>query len=642
MPIEKTISRIQAIDGFRAFSVTIVVLYHIHFHTWAQTKGYLGVDLFFLISGYVITRKIKEDIEQEFFSFVDFYASRIVRLFPTLILTLVLTLGFASFLFYPDSLKNLNLSILSIFGLVSNIYFWQHTSYFDSTTASLPTIHTWSLSVEEQFYLFFPGIFFYFYKYKHRAVTLIGGVAITSFVITALFHEKAPNAVFYLLPFRVWEFGLGAFIAVKPARHHAFCRSPQFKRVISTINIIVLVLAVSGFLDSHLSAFAIQFLVVASGAVIIILSREKILINSLLSKGLVLLVGRMSYVIYLIHQPILAIQAYCSSGPISDRTKIYDLIVIFIVSFVIYQYFERPIQFYWKEKRNRKNSFIVLRYALVSVLLVSSIAALQISQHALLKKYSSSEIKIINYVNSDNSARLEWGKCFYENAPTFKHLNQKCLNTGRGRNIFLFGDSHAAMISSGFESTHVNLSRFSMSGCSPLLNSSQISQNCLAFNKQVLKQIEINRPDSVLIKANWFGYSNGGNLDSNYLKGLGDMITAIKKDSPSSRIYLLGNTPQWKPNLPLQLIIDHKLLIGNQFLKTPLLSSLKLTDSQLVTFASNENIHFVSFLNNLCRQEQCVATIEEGGITEPFAFDYGHTTEFGSTRLAKLTVQAIL
>ncbi|MBD3673293.1 MAG: acyltransferase [Planctomycetaceae bacterium] len=203
------------IDGLRAIAVGLVLLFHADLKF---TGGYIGVDVFFVISGFLITGLILKRQSEHRFRLTDFWTRRIRRILPASILVTAATLVAAAFVFMPDDYENLGESVIFQQLMVSNIYFWQSAGYFTSPVENQPLLHTWSLAVEEQFYLIYPLILVGLGRFSRKTqwrVLLV--LLFSSFVGSEWMVHAHPDAAFYLLPTRAWELILGGLICFFPS-----------------------------------------------------------------------------------------------------------------------------------------------------------------------------------------------------------------------------------------------------------------------------------------------------------------------------------------------------------------------------------------------------------------------------------------
>lgn len=206
------VEHLPDVDGLRALAVALVVLYHggVPF----LSGGFVGVDVFFVISGFVITRLIESELRAGVFSFSGFYARRIRRLLPAFVLVLSCTAIAAFLVLLPEDLVDFARSALASIAILANVYFWIGTDYFSASSELKPLLHTWSLSIEEQFYIAFPAFLLVVSKLRERArVAVVATVLLLSFLVSVQTTESSPGSAFYLLPSRVWEFLFGALLA---------------------------------------------------------------------------------------------------------------------------------------------------------------------------------------------------------------------------------------------------------------------------------------------------------------------------------------------------------------------------------------------------------------------------------------------
>lgn len=327
------------IDGLRALAVLSVIFFHAGFSLFSG--GFVGVDVFFVISGYLITSVILQDLEKSQFSIVTFYGRRARRILPVLFFVMLTTIPFAWLFLAASDFKNFSGSLVSTTFFSSNIFFWQTSGYFDTETSLKPLIHTWSLAVEEQYYLLFPPLLFLSWKLGKRKILIGFGIL---FLISIGFAYWAtplhPTFSFYSLPTRGWEFLLGVFSAF-----YLFGVERKKKHIITS--------EFGGWLGVGLIAFSvIKFneetpnpslysLVPATGALVVILfAAPKTTIGKLLGSRLSVGIGLLSYSAYLWHQPIFAFARYIG---VSEPSKIVFVALsglTFFVSYFSWRYIE--------------------------------------------------------------------------------------------------------------------------------------------------------------------------------------------------------------------------------------------------------------------------------------------------------------
>ncbi|WP_447981332.1 acyltransferase family protein [Achromobacter kerstersii] len=308
------------IDGLRALSVTAVLLYHLGV-TW-MPGGFTGVDVFFVISGFLITTIIRNDVERGIFSFSDFYARRIRRIFPALIIVLLATSAVGYFILAPGDYAAQGRSAIAAAASISNIFFFLNTGYFDNASETLPLLHTWSLGVEEQFYIVLPILLVAMSRTKIRnfAGTLLALMVILTFIASAWKVGIDQKSAFYLMHYRAWELGIGSLLAYMPtwrARAPTWCAQ--------TAPIVGLGLILYSLLSTHAKgtfpgAGAVPA-VIGSALVLAFCGREN-LVNRVLSCRPVVQIGKISYSLYLWHWPLIVYWRHYSSGaPLSTSEQ---------------------------------------------------------------------------------------------------------------------------------------------------------------------------------------------------------------------------------------------------------------------------------------------------------------------------------
>jgi peptidoglycan/LPS O-acetylase OafA/YrhL len=327
------------IDGLRALAVLSVLLFHCGFGGFSG--GFVGVDVFFVISGYLITKNISQQMNAETFSFRSFYLARLKRLFPALLTTVVATLAFGSLLFSPIHLAKLAQSaIWSIVGM-SNFYFWGQAGYWDLESSLKPLLHIWSLSVEEQFYLLWPLLLLLASRLsKGAAITLLTISGIASSFSADFFRSSDPSGVFYLMPFRAFEFAIGASVILLEENFPQ--RSPWLE--VSAIGGLMLI-GWAVFIFTEATKFPIYGAVYPCvGTALLIHAGRYPLVSRLWNNRPAIWTGRISYSLYLVHWPIIIFYQYWRNEPLALGER-YGLVVASFATAL-------PLH-YWVERRYR-------------------------------------------------------------------------------------------------------------------------------------------------------------------------------------------------------------------------------------------------------------------------------------------------
>lgn len=353
------------IDGLRAIAVLSVLLYHFDFTIFSG--GFVGVDIFFVISGYLITRLILDEIQvSSSFRFKRFYLRRIRRLFPALFATLIATFGAATVLFSPEDLAKLSGSLVYALLSASNVFFWMQAGYFDSAAAMKPLLHTWSLSVEEQFYLIWPALLVLSSRVsKHFILSLIVLAGLVSLTASELTLTHSASAAFYWMPLRIFEFATGALLYWTQKY-----RKPDNagSELLALCGIGLIAYCIFSFDEASSFPGALALLPCVGTACLIQAGPTRILGRILCSRPLVA-VGLISYSLYLVHWPLVVFLKYSYGSELSLSQKGLLLAASFTCATLLYKLIERPLR-----HANNSNEHTNTDFALCCTLLTLTLA----------------------------------------------------------------------------------------------------------------------------------------------------------------------------------------------------------------------------------------------------------------------------
>ena len=335
----------KEIDGLRAVAVSTVILYHAGIA--AFSGGYVGVDIFFVISGFLIFRLILEELSLGIFSFSNFYQRRIKRILPALFLVIFCTIAPAYLILIPEDFAEYSRSIIATSAFIPNFLFWRETGYFNSDVDLKPLLHTWSLGVEEQFYIIFPVVLFFIYKWaRNYLIPFFVLVAFISLLLADQFVLNKPAATFYLLPTRIWEFLCGGLLAMLFNSYRFPPPNKIVAEVVMLLGMILIGLAVFTF-DRSTPVPSVYLLVPIIGTMLILVfGEQETMVSSLLRSRLFVFLGLTSYSTYLWHQPILALvrqESLTAPGPLVVMSC---LAATLFLGFLSWKYFEVPIRRY--------------------------------------------------------------------------------------------------------------------------------------------------------------------------------------------------------------------------------------------------------------------------------------------------------
>ena len=443
----RTIAYCKQIDGLRAIAIISVILFH--FNIPHFEGGFTGVDIFFVISGFLVTSIIVRNIELGKFSFIEFYLRRARRLLPALFITILLTGIIAFLIFSPIEFELYAKS--SIFSVLfsSNISFWLESGYFDANKYTKPLLHTWSLSVEEQFYLIWPLLLFVLVRNIKReyVIFLIFAISILSFLAMILASGQYLSATFFLAPFRIWQFGAGALVALISLRTEKLQLLNTTNFQLSTISLLL------GFMGVIYSAFFVnnsnypgfQSIIPTLGAVLIIVGRETKIAQYLIGNGPAVYIGKISYSLYLVHWPIIVfVKTYFGPSP-SIIIICLAMATSVILSSLIYYTIELPLKKPWN-LRNIKDA------ASVPVFLMGA-ASLLVLFHAYVWVQNGLAWRITPQQRSLMAASRQKFNCDKVPDRLFGDICQIGVQKSfdYSNSVLIMGDSHAESLSLGLD-----------------------------------------------------------------------------------------------------------------------------------------------------------------------------------------------
>jgi hypothetical protein len=353
------------IVGMRAIAVLGVVAFHAF--PGRMPGGFIGVDVFFVLSGYLISLIIIENLASQSFSFRDFYSRRIIRIFPALITTLVGTLILSWLVMIADELNDLGFQIIAGMGFFSNFVLWGQTGYFDSSAEYKPLLHLWSLAVEEQYYIFWPLMLWFFWKRRSNVLTLISILLIGSFLFNVKFYESDKIGAFYLPYGRIWEFLCGATLAYFVIEEQDSLKNIKMKfgnllsRIIglkrsesnehvfsSFLSVIGISLLAFGFfrLDKTMIYPGFWTIIPVLGTVLLIMAGPNGWVNqNILSQPVLIWFGLISYSLYLWHWPLISFMWIVESGTPSTLARFTSVVISIVLAWLTTRFIERPFRF---------------------------------------------------------------------------------------------------------------------------------------------------------------------------------------------------------------------------------------------------------------------------------------------------------
>jgi len=332
----------REIDGLRALAVLPVMLFHAGFT--AFSGGFVGVDVFFVISGYLITYNILSEKESGTFSLVNFYERRARRILPALFFVMAMCIPFAWLLLLPNDLQNFSKSLVAVSLFVSNILFWREGGYFEDAVELKPLIHTWSLAVEEQYYLLFPLFVLFLWRFGRRwIIGMLAVVALASLAVSQWGAYNKPVMTFYLLPTRGWELAIGAFIALYFAKKKRDL-NVFFCQIMSGLGLFLVIYAVFAFSKNTPFPSLYTLIPTIGAALIILCAKPSTMAGKVLGSNAFVGIGLISYSAYLWHQPLFSFVRYMNFGEPGMLLKSCLILLTLIFAFLTWKYVEQPFR----------------------------------------------------------------------------------------------------------------------------------------------------------------------------------------------------------------------------------------------------------------------------------------------------------
>jgi peptidoglycan/LPS O-acetylase OafA/YrhL len=595
------------IDGLRAVSILLVVAYHAQ--PWLLRGGFIGVDIFFVISGFLITRIILSEAKAGTFSSLAFYARRVRRIFPALIVVLATTYLIGWIVLLPDGFALLGESTAAGVAFVSNLFQLHQTGYFAPDAAENPLLHLWSLGIEEQFYIFWPLLLVLLVGSKYRRLR-IAAIAAASFGLSLLIFLGLKEWSFYSPLPRAWELLAGGLLASSQVEGAARHSSPLRENLLSAAGLAAIIGAAAALNKESLFPGAWALLPVL-GAVLIIIAPNSTVNRVLLSSRAMVAIGLISYPLYLWHWPLLSYLGIIRNG-VPNAIEIWAVVIVaFILAWLTYRFVEIPL-------RRQPKAVPGLSLALLAVGL-AGIATAANSGFALRFPAEIRAIAMLAPQSNDGFG----DKCFLE-APGAR-LDANCIEQGDKPLLFLWGDSTAAALYPGLkraeETVPFRLARFAVPGCAPILAA---SVSCDGNNDLVFGFVKSSRPDIVLLHAMW-----DRTHDLDRLAATIEQLKALK----IPRIIILGPVPLWKRTLPLALVNAYRLthVIADRISGGVTGAG---SDEQMRSFSQAHGVEYISAWRVLCDGNGCLTRVGPTA-EEVVTTDIVHLSNAGSKYLVE-------
>ncbi len=577
------------IDGLRALAVLPVILFHAGFATFSG--GFIGVDVFFVISGYLITAIILAELEQGKFSIVNFYERRARRILPALFVIMLVSFIFGYFLLMPDEFKNLGQSLVATSLFSNNVLLGITSGYWDLASEFKPLLHTWSLGVEEQYYVIIPVLLLIFWKIgKSSIVYLLWSIFFASLIFAVWFVNISPKWSFYLLPTRAWEICIGALAAIYSTKYSQLIENIKYSSHFSLLGLILILTSIFVF-DSAVLSPGLLLLIPTIGAVLIIVfCRPNSIAFSVLGNRVVVFIGLLSYSLYLWHQPIFAyLRAYSVEYP-SSFSFLALIPFVFLLSFITWKFVESP----FRNKSLFSRNFVFLYSVLGTLVFI------------LIGLYLNKSYGMASRVFYDGVVVADMDKRIYnERAFAYK---KDSFSDKSATNVLIIGNSFAR------DFTNITVENFDV-GRAEVVYRDDFGQ-CIKEKSSLKSSLLFNDADVIV-------YASGGYdmdcllLDIEFAKSLGKEIYYVgTKD--------FGYNLNWHIRLSKEQRISQYNPIAERFL---------IFDKEMSDAIPSE--HFISLLKPTVVASKIPITDELGRM---LSTDRSHLTKYGALYFGKNAV----
>ncbi|MGD0864465.1 MAG: acyltransferase family protein [Rhizomicrobium sp.] len=642
------------IDGLRALAILPVVLFH--YGLGPFRGGFVGVDVFFVISGYLIAALIHGEMQDDRFSIAKFYERRIRRIFPALFAMLAVVSVAAVLILFPYDLVRYAKSLLATAGFASNFEFWSETGYFDVAGAEKPLLHLWSIAVEEQFYLLFPPVLLAFRR-SAWLLAAVGVIFAASFALGIWGVAHAPSATFYLLPARAWELMLGALLAlgaIPPLANRAISEA------LAAIGLLLIGYAVVAF-TAEMPFPGPAALIPCAGAALVIYATQcsETWTGKALSWRPVVFVGLISYSLYLWHWPIFVLARYFAFRSLTTIESVGLIGLSFALAVLSWQFVEKP----FRTRAIRVSRRHLFAGAAGAMAATAACAMFAVSDGGFPERLRP-DVRAILAEENDHEPRID--RCFGLSAQDLRE-NRLCRVGGGAASptYLLWGDSHADAIMPAVEDVASRSGRVGLfagaASCPPLLGVDRLDvPGCRAFNDEALKIALRRNISEVILEARWGKDAEGSTYGSEphgrvvfvddfstatpeadnravFARGLERTVSALV--NARKKVVIVASVPEIGWAVPPVLA---RLRFADNFGTPSLAKSLYLQRQnfvlgELAHLKATYNVTIVYPDRILCPAASCVVALN--GL--PIYRDEHHLTVKGAKQLEPLFEQAL-
>ncbi|MBS7327983.1 MAG: acyltransferase [Oxalobacter sp.] len=640
------------IDGLRAFAVFAVFAFHAFPRLSFLKGGFVGVDVFFVISGFLISSIIYTQLAKGTFSFWNFYSRRIRRIYPVLLTVLIACLGFGAFFLLADEYQQLGKHVAGGAGFVSNIILFREKGYFDNASATKPLLHLWSLGIEEQFYIFWPLILWLTWKFKKNAMFWVAFVIATSSLVMNLYWFKTkPDMDFFMPHTRIWELLCGAMLAwgnlhwkERAGIVKARLGGDRLNHFLSINGFILLVVSIVFMQEKGFPGWQAILPIVAT-VLIIMAGKDAILNRWILSNKVLVWFGLISYPMYLWHWPLISMKRVIHGEHPSVGYCISAFVVCTVLAWLTTRFIENPLRFGEHGKAKTVGLFLAM-------IVLGSVGLAISAKKGIPQRYLDSQtIEKNNFLEKVKKESQLRCNAFFSEWNSIKGINCRFQHEPGKNNIAVIGDSHASHLFIGmtqFTGKGEGVAAFPASGTPPFIGV-QENKKFYRFHQKAWQYITEHPEIKVVVLAHRPHKTFGEILDTNhptekdprrimengmrhtfsYLRDLGKQVLVVL-DSPE---------------LPYHAkVLEYRPFIGR--LKDGVFNrkfyddteSIAIYNRQISTVAEEfPNVHIIDLAKYLCDEHKCYA-VKDGKILYK---DGDHLSNDGSLYVAPYLMEKI-
>jgi peptidoglycan/LPS O-acetylase OafA/YrhL len=655
-PAETNPSRYRPdIDGLRALAILPVLLFH--YRVPGFSGGFVGVDVFFVISGYLIAGLITGEMRERRFSILKFYERRIRRIFPALFALLAATTIAAWFILFPSDFERYARSLFATAFFASNIGFWREIGYFDVVADQKPLLHLWSIAVEEQFYVLFPAILLVVAgRSKARALATVSIILAASFAFNLRAVHAGPAFAFYMLPSRAWELMLGAVLAIGGFAAPA---SRALREALAALGIALIAISVFVFTKATLFPGAAALLPCAGAALIIFTGQAPTGVNVALSKRPLAFIGLISYSLYLWHWPLFVFTCDVLGRDLHPWETAALIVVAFSLAILSWRFVERP----FRMRGFRPPRWKLFGSALAMMALTAACGAVVVADRGVPQRYPLDVQRILAALHDVDPRAVT---CFGMTGNDVR-AGKLCRIgdlSAKAPSFVLWGDSHAGSIIPAIEAIATREKRAGLfaatDSCPPLLGVTRSDTwKCRAFNDAVIEIATRPEITDVILDARWaknadgtsYGdeprgrillYDNEGRgidgptTNAVFLRGLTRTVRALTR--AGKKVILIGSVPEIGWPVP-PVLARMRLAHDNRNMDLPLSADLQRQRIVIQDFARMRRDYGVTIVDParvLCAGGSCRVVLN--GV--PLYRDEHHLSAFGAKLLIPIMAQA--